>query len=196
MIDIKQTVSNHSVSLDLRRWARPSLDPSILNKLLETLLEGTEMTTTVGKKRPAEDPDIEAGPLKRQKFTDITSGARAQKDVGGEVGPKVLAFKHTYHFVFTLFPSDTNNINTTASKDYRKEVEALLQTSLRASTHGTLSECTSLTSIVPFCPSMLTILSTPMDLEITAKSTPLVLLIFLEPTTALTSLSPFAFSQL
>lgn len=126
-VGLKKTVSKHSVSLDQRIWGRAALDPSTLNKLLETLIGSDAISITVGKKRRVEDLDVQTGPSKRQKFTDVTDGARAQTDDGGEVGLRVSAFKHTYYFAFTLSPSDAENPNKT-TEAYREEVEVLNQT--------------------------------------------------------------------
>lgn len=128
VVDIKQTVSNHFVSLDRRTWGGPSLDPVILNKLLESLIEDHGIPVTVGKKRPAEDLDVHIGPSKRQKFSDVPNWTQARTDDEEEAGVKVLAFKHTYDFVFTLSPPDTDKTGTTVTDDYRKEVEVLKQT--------------------------------------------------------------------
>lgn len=127
MIDAKQTVSKHSVSLDQRRR---SLEPSLLNKLLETLFEDNEVPINAGKKRRAEDLDAQMGSSKRQKFTDAMDWVRARTYHGGSVDQMVPAFKHTYDFVFTLSPPGTDNANADTREDYRKEIEVLRQTLL------------------------------------------------------------------
>ena len=102
----------------------------MLNKLLETLIEGDETPTTAGKKRRAEDPDTQVGPSKRPKFTDATNWTRTPTGEREKGGLNVSAFKHTYDFVFTLSPPNTDHANTTATEVYRKEVEVLKKTLL------------------------------------------------------------------
>jgi hypothetical protein len=86
MIDIKQTASRHSVSLDQWGWGESGAGRwSILNKLLNALSRTMTAPPTVGKKRYAEDADTHGGPSKRQKFTDVTNGIRVKTEDGEEV---------------------------------------------------------------------------------------------------------------
>lgn len=128
MVNIKQTTSKHSLSVDRPRWGRPNLDLSILNKLLETLIEDNRISVTTGKKRRADDPEAHTGPSKRQKLTDATKAVLVQRDGGEEADLKVFAFKHTYDFAFTQPPPDADNANAAATEADRKEVEVLEQT--------------------------------------------------------------------
>ena len=128
MIDIKETVSKHSVSLDQPRWGTPALDPSILNEFLNRFIKDDDTPVVVGEKRRAEKTDTHDGPAKRQKFTNITNGNRAQAGDGEGVDLKVPAFKHTYDITFTLPPPNTNNGDANLTEVYRKEVEVLKKT--------------------------------------------------------------------
>lgn len=128
MIGVKETVSKHSLSLERRRWENPCLDPFALNKLLRHLIEDNESSTTAGKKRRAEDTDSHLDPSKRQKFTDVTNGIRAQIDDGEGGNVKLSAFKHTYDFAFTLSPPGSDDRDIPLPESYRKEVEVLRET--------------------------------------------------------------------
>ena len=130
MIDIKETVSKHSVSLDQRGvlWRSPGLGASILSKFLGGLIEDDDTPAVVGKKRRVEATDTPNSPSKRQKFTDLTNGTPVKTE-GGEWGSlKVPAFKHTYDFAFTLSPARPDNGDTHMTKAYREEVEVLKKT--------------------------------------------------------------------
>jgi hypothetical protein len=50
MIEIKETVSHHSLSLNRLGWGRPILDVTILNKLLSRLIEDEDTPAVAGKK--------------------------------------------------------------------------------------------------------------------------------------------------
>ena len=126
MIDIKQTASRHSVSLDQWGWGSLGLDAGILNKFLKRLIKDDDTPAAVGKKRYAED--THGGPSKRQKFTNVTNGIRVKTEDGEEGGLKVPAFKHTYDFAFTLSPRDPDNGETHWKEACRKEVEVLKET--------------------------------------------------------------------
>jgi len=128
MIDVKETVSKHLVSLGHRRWEIPRLDPIILNKFLRHLIKDDDTPVVAGKKRCVENTDTRDGPSKRQKFTDVTNGTRAQTEDGEEGDVKVPAFKHTYDIAFTLSPPDPDNGHINVTEVYRKEVEALRET--------------------------------------------------------------------
>lgn len=140
MVDVKETVSKHSVSLDRRRWGDPSLDPSILEKLIRSLIEDDEVPVAVGKRRRAQDVDNQMGPSKRQKFTNVANGAQTQRDDEEEIGIRVSAFKHTYDIAFTLSPHHPDNRNVDAAEVYRKRVEDLKEVLLLCSQSSAISD--------------------------------------------------------
>jgi len=140
MIDIKETVSKHSVSLDHRIWETPRLDPSILNEFLRRLVGGDDTPVVVGKKRCVENTDTRSGSSKRQKFIDVTNGTRAQTEDEGEGDIRVPAFKHTYDLSFTLSPPDPGNGYTNVTEVYRKEVEVLKKTLALCSQSSAVSD--------------------------------------------------------
>ena len=125
MIDIKETVSKHSVFLGQRRWGSPELGASVLNKFLGRLIEDDDTPTVVGKKRRAENTDTHNGQPKRQKFTNVTNGILVKMEDEEENSLKVPAFKHTYDFAFTLSPPHPGNEGIDVTEAYRKEVEIL-----------------------------------------------------------------------
>ena len=65
---------------------------------------------TVGKKHHVEDQDAHIGPSKHQKFTDAPNWAQVQTGDEEEVGPKAPSFRHTYNFIFTSSPPDTDKV--------------------------------------------------------------------------------------
>lgn len=140
MIDIKETVSKHLVSLDRQKWGRPTLDPSILNKSLGRLIKDDDTPATVGKKRHAEDTDTHSGSSKRQKFSDITNGIWARTGYEEEVDLEVSAFKHTYDLTFTLSPPDSDNGDINVTEAYRNEVEVLKKTLSLCSQSSVISD--------------------------------------------------------
>ena len=109
MIDVKETVSHHCVSLNRLECGRPVLDVSILNKLLSDLIKDEDAPVIVGKRRHVESTDTDNAPSKRQKFGNITNGTRAQAGHGEGGDLEVPAFKHTYDFTYTLSPPDPDN---------------------------------------------------------------------------------------
>jgi hypothetical protein len=123
MVNIKETVSQHSVSLNRRSWESPILNASVLNKVLSRLVE--DAPVVVGKKRRVENADTYNAPSKRQKFTDITNGTQAQAGHGEGDNLEVPAFKHTYDLTFTLSPPNPGSEDAKVMGVYRKEVEAL-----------------------------------------------------------------------
>jgi len=125
MIDIKETVSQHSVSLNKLESGEPILDANILNKMLSGFIEDEDIPVVIGKKRRVENTDTYNTPSKRQKFADITNGTQAQ---AGHGEFEVPAFKHTYDLTFTLSPPDPDNEDTNAMVVYREEVEVLKKT--------------------------------------------------------------------
>lgn len=126
MIDTKETVSQHSVSLNkLEFGEEPILNANILNKLLSSLIEDEGTPVVIGKKRRVENADAYNASSKRQKFADITNGTQAQ---AGHGEFEVPAFKHTYDLTFTLSPPNPDNEDANATGVYRKEVEVLKKT--------------------------------------------------------------------
>ena len=140
MIDIKETVSKHSVSLDQRKWGRPILDPSILNRFLGRIIEDEDTSAAVGNKRRAENTGTPNAFSKRQKFTDTMNGIGAQTGYGEEGDLKVPAFKHTYDLTFTLPPPDPDDGDTIITEVYRKEVEVLKKTLTSCSQSSVISD--------------------------------------------------------
>lgn len=126
MIDIKQSTSSHSVTLEQQRWTWPKLDPNILNKVLRQTIEDEATPATAGKKRRADNTDSVQS--KRQKFTDVADRTRTQEEEGEEGVINVPVFKHTYDLTFTLLPPETNNGRTNPSEAYREELEVLKKT--------------------------------------------------------------------
>ena len=108
MIDIKETVSHHCVSLNRLECGRPTADVSILNELLGDLIKD-EDAPVVGKKRHVENTDTDNAPSKRQKFGNITNGTRGQAGHGEGDDVEVPAFKHTHDFTYTLSPPEPDN---------------------------------------------------------------------------------------
>ena len=125
MIDIKETVSQHSVSLNKLEFGEPILNANILNKLLSSLIEDEDTPVVIGKKRRVENTDTYNASSKRQKFADITNGTQAQTGHGEF---EVPALKHTYNLTFTLSLPDPDNEDANAMGVYRKEVEVLKKT--------------------------------------------------------------------
>jgi len=140
MIDIKETASKHSVSLDQRGWGPPGLNPNILNKLLGRLIEGDDTLVVVGRKRYAENPDTHNGPSKRQRFTGATNGTWAKTEDQREGDFEVPAFKHTYDVAFTLSPPDPDNWEIDVTDVYREEVEVLKKTLSLCSQSSAISD--------------------------------------------------------
>jgi len=128
MIDIKETVSKHSVCLDRRGWGAPRLDISILNEFLGRLIEEDDTPAVVGKKRRAENADTDEGPSKRHKFIDLTDETSVKTEDREGDRLKVPAFKHTYDIAFTLSPRNPGNGDVGVTEAYRKEVEVLKKT--------------------------------------------------------------------
>jgi len=139
MMDIKETVSKHSVSLDRRGWRTPWLDINILNEFLGRLIE-EDNTPAVGKKRRAENIDTHDGPSKRQKFTNLTNGTSVKIEDEESGRLKVPAFKHTYDFAFTLSPRNPGNGDVGVTEAYRKEVEVLKKTLILCSQSSVISD--------------------------------------------------------
>ena len=65
MIDIKETVSHHCVSLNRLECGRPILDVSMLSKLLGDLIKDEDAPVVVGKKRHVENTNADNAPSKR-----------------------------------------------------------------------------------------------------------------------------------
>ena len=65
MINIKETVSHHCVSLNRLECERPILDVSTLNKLLSDLIKDKDAPIIVEKKRRVESTDTDNAPSKR-----------------------------------------------------------------------------------------------------------------------------------
>ena len=128
MIDIKETVSKHSVSLDQRRWGGPRLDVNILSKFLGRLIEDDDTPIAIGKKRRAEDTDAHDTPPKRLKFGNLANGTLVKIEDGEEGRRKVPVFKHTYDIAFTLSPPQPGNRDIDATEAYRNDVDILKKT--------------------------------------------------------------------
>jgi len=116
------------------------MDPSILNEFLNRLVKGDDTPVVLGKKRRAEKTDTRDGSAKRQKFTNVTNGNRAQTGNGERADLKVPAFKHTYDLTFTLSPPDTDNGDANVTGVYRKEIEVLKATLSLCSQSSVVSE--------------------------------------------------------
>ena len=139
MIDIMQSVSRHSMTLEQPRWRWwPKLDPNILNKLLRGIIEDGDTPAVAGKKRCAESTGNARS--KRQKLTDVADGTRPQEEDVEEGNIKVPVFKHTYDLTFTLPPPNTENGDTSPSEVYRGEVEALKKTLYLCSQSSVISD--------------------------------------------------------
>ena len=139
-MNIKETISKHSVSLDRRGWRTPWLDISILNEFLGRLIEEDNTPAVIGKKRRAENADTHDGPSKRQKFTDLTNGTSVKIEDEETGRLKVPAFKHTYDFAFTLSPRNPGNGDVDVTEGYRKEVEVLKKTLTLCSQSSVISD--------------------------------------------------------
>ena len=138
MIGIKETVSQHSVSLNQLEWGGPILNASILNEFLSRLVEDEDTPVVVGGKRRVENTDTYNAPSKRQKFADATNGTQAQAGHGEGGDLEIPAFKHTYNLTFTLSPPDPEDAELMGV--YRKEVEALKKTLSLCSQSSVISD--------------------------------------------------------